>query len=150
MIINVRTGEVLDWSQATEEEILDDLRELEEVYQLAKQARDAARSVILDRMTRAGATLLLTDVAKVRINRTSRVSDQKLVEQLYDECPPQLRDKCFKVKLEPRKVGLNELAKLGSDWKEKVESLYVEVPYLKVEWQESQPNPNPSDSDTPF
>jgi hypothetical protein len=59
-----------------------------------------------------------------------------------------LRDKCFKVKLEPRKVGLNELAKLGSDWKEKVESLYVEVPYLKVEWQESQPNP--SDSDTPF
>ena len=119
MIINVQTGEVLDWSQATEEEILDDLRELEEVYQLAKQARDAARSVILDRMTRAGATLLLTDVAKVRINRTSRVSDQKLVERLYDECPPRLRDKCFKVKLEPRKVGLNELAKLGSDWKKK-------------------------------
>jgi len=39
MVLNVRTGEILDWSQATEEEILDDLRELEEVYQLAKQAR---------------------------------------------------------------------------------------------------------------
>ena len=138
MIINVQTGEVLDWSQATEEEILDDLRELEEVYQLAKQARDAARSVILDRKTRAGATLLLTDVAKVRINRTSRVSDQKLVEQLYDECPPRLRDKCFKVKLEPRKVGLNDWQ--NSAGGRKVESLYVStVP--QVEWQESQPNP---------
>lgn len=148
LAINLRTGEVLDFSQWTDEEILAELQDLEEIYRVAKEARDAARSVILDRMTRAGATLLLTDVAKVRINRTSRVSDQKLVERLYDECPPQLWDKCFKVKLEPRKVGLNELAKLGSDWKKKVESLYVEVPYLEVEWQESQPNP--SDSDTPF
>ena len=139
MIINVQTGEVLDWSQATEEEILDDLRELEEVYQLAKQARDAARSAILDRMTRAGATLLLTDVAKVRINYTSKVRDPKLVELLYKECPEQFREKCFQVELKPRKAGLNELAKLGADWKKKVESIYVPVPSLKVEWQMSQP-----------
>jgi hypothetical protein len=148
MIINVQTGEVLDWSQATEEEILDDLRELEEVYQLAKQARDAARSAILDRMTRAGATLLLTDVAKVRINYTSKVRDPKLVELLYKECPEQFREKCFQVELKPRKAGLNELAKLGADWKKKVESIYVPVPSLKVEWQMSQPELK--NGDTPF
>lgn len=148
MIINVQTGEVLDWSQATEEEILDDLRELEEVYQLAKQARDAARSAILDRMTQAGATLLLTDVAKVRINYTSKVRDPKLVELLYKECPEQFREKCFQVELKPRKAGLNELAKLGADWKKKVESIYVPVPSLKVEWQMSQPELK--NGDTPF
>lgn len=148
MVLNVRTGEILDWSQATEEEILDDLRELEEVYQLAKQARDAARSAILDRMTRAGATLLLTDVAKVRINYTSKVRDPKLVELLYKECPEQFREKCFQVELKPRKAGLNELAKLGADWKKKVESIYVPVPSLKVEWQMSQPELK--NGDTPF
>jgi hypothetical protein len=148
LTINLRTGEVLDFSQWTDEEILVELQDLEEIYRVAKEARDMAKNTILARMEQDGAKLRMTDVAEVRVQMTSRVRDARLVEQLHDICPPQLRDKCFRTKLEPKKAGLNELAKLGSEWQERVDAIYEQVPYLKIEWQE--PKGQQNNGNTPF
>ena len=148
MAINLTTGEVLDFTTSTDEEILDELKQLEQIYQIAKEARDMAKSVLLNRMEQDGATLRMTDVAKVRVQMTSRVREARLVEQLHDICPPQLRDKCFRTKLEPKKAWLNELAKLGSEWQERVDAIYEQGPYLKIEWRE--PEEHQSIDNTPF
>ena len=71
MLINLRTGEVLDFSQWTDEEILAELQDLEEIYRVAKEARDMAKSTILARMEQDGAKLRMTDVAKVRVQMTT-------------------------------------------------------------------------------
>ncbi len=134
MIINVQTGEVLDWSQATEEEILDDLRELEEVYQLAKQARDHAKSVLLSRMEQAGATLLPTSAATVKVKMRPGKPTQRMVDDLYTVCPDEFKNECFKAELKPIKRGLNKLAKLGTKWQQMVDALYQETPVLDIEW----------------
>ncbi len=36
--------------------------------------------------------------------------------------------------LRPLKSGLNELAKLGDDWRQKVEAIYADTWTLNVEW----------------
>lgn len=148
MAINLTTGEVLDFTKSTDEEILDELKQLEQIYQIAKEARDMAKNVLLNRMEQDGATLRMTDVAKVRMQTRNAVRDYRLVEQLHDLCPAKLRAKCFRAELKPRKAGLNELAKLGSEWQERVDAIYEQVPYLKIEWRE--PEEHQSNDNTPF
>jgi len=149
MFVNLKTGEMLDFAEWTDEEILTELRDLEEIYQAAKLARDAARRIIIDRMEQDGAKLRLTSVGKARLRKSSRVRDKKLVEQLYELCPPEMKEKCFDMELKPRKAGLNELAKLGNDWETRVNALYDETSYLVVDWEDPDPKAE-SKGDTPF
>jgi hypothetical protein len=143
MIVNVRTGEVLDSEQLTDEEIVQELKDLETIYDLAKEARDMARNILIGRMEADGAKLRLTSVAKVRLQTTSRVRDRKLVEKLYELCPDELKEKCFKHDLRPLKTGLNELSKLGDDWRDKVDAIYQDSYSLKIEWIEREPDEEP-------
>lgn len=138
MIINLKTGEKLEFSQMTDEQIVEQLADLEEMYEIARTARDIARSTLISRMEAEGAKLRLTPMAKVRLRKSSRIRDRKLVENLYKICPDELKDKCFKHDLRPLKSGLNELAKLGDDWRHKVDAIYVETNSLNVEWIEQE------------
>lgn len=134
--INLRTGEVLDFQAMNDEEIVEQLWDLEQAHWAAKAALDEAKAELQRRMESDGATLRLTPRAKLRLHKKTRIRDRKLVEQLYSECPPPLKDKCFALDVRPLKTGLNELAKLGEDWRRKVDAIYEESYGLKVEWQE--------------
>ncbi len=134
MIVNLKTGETLDLSQMTDEQIVEQLADLEEMFEMAKIARDAARAALISRMESEGATLKLTPIAKIRLRKQTRIRDRKLVEALYKICPVELKEKCFQMDLRPLKSGLNELAKLGDDWRQKVDAIYAESYSLNVEW----------------
>lgn len=128
------TGEIFDPSTMTDDELAQQLKTVEEAYDRAKMARDAIKTCLINRMDADGAKLRLTTAATLRLNYPSRVKDKKDVQKLYDICPEQFRPKCFAFDIRPLKRGLNELAKLGSDWQERVDSLYQETPSLKIEW----------------
>ncbi len=134
MIVNLKTGEALDFAAMSDEEIVAQLKDLEEVFEMARMARDTARAVLIRRMEAEGATLKLTPFAKIRLRKQSKIRDRKLVEALYKICPPELKAKCFQMDLRPLKSGLNELAKLGDDWRQKVEAIYADTWTLNVEW----------------
>lgn len=136
--INPLTGEVLQLASLTDAELVEHLSALEQDYASVRQALYAVRGEILTRMQRDGARLRLTPRAKLRVHYESRVRDRRLVERLYELCPESLRDRCFRFDIRPLKSGLNELAKLGSEWQERVDALYDQVPVLKVEWVEMQ------------
>jgi len=138
MYINFKTGGVLDFQQMTDEQIVEQLADLEEVYEVARTARDAARNTLISRMEAEGATLKLTPLAKIRLRKQSKIRDRKLVETLYKICPTELRDKCLAMDLRPLKTGLNELAKLGEEWRKKVEAIYTETWMLAVEWAKAE------------
>lgn len=135
MIINLRTGEVLDFSTWTEEEIVAELRDLEDILQTAREARDYAKSVLLARMNQAGATLLPTADATVKVRMRPGRPTQRMVDDLYKICPDDFKEKCFRAELRPLKHGMNQLAQLGTEWQKRVDALYQEVPTLDVEWK---------------
>lgn len=135
-IINARTGELVNISEMTDEELVLELKEQEEIYNLAKAARDSVRFALISRMEAEGAKLKLTNAGKVRLRSTVRVRDRKLVEELFKICPEELKEKCFKHDLRPLKSGLNELAKLGDDWRHRVDSIYQETNSIVVEYAE--------------
>ena len=149
MIINLRTGEVLDFSARTEEEIVAELRDLEDILQTAREARDYAKSVLLARMNQAGATLLPTPEATVKVKIRPNRPTQRMVDDLYNVCPAEFRDKCFKTELKPLKRGMNQLAQLGSEWQQRVDALYQEVPTLDIEWKPKENEDVPFEP-TPF
>lgn len=137
-LINLRTGEVLDFAAMTDDEIVEQMRDLEAAAWTAKVTLDAAKAELQRRMEDDGAKLRLTPLAKLRLHKRTRIRDRKLVERLYNECPEPLKDKCFAFDIRPLKTGLNELAKLGDDWRRKVDAIYEESHTLKVEWTETQ------------
>ena len=96
MIVNLKTGETLDLSQMTDEQIVEQLADLEEMFEMAKLASDAARAALISRMESEGATLKLTPMAKIRLRKQTRIRDRKLVEALYKICPVDLKEKCFR------------------------------------------------------
>lgn len=136
--VNIFTGEVLDLATMTDEEIVEQLRDLEQAAWDTKVILDAAKLELQRRMEDDGAKLRLTPAAKLRLHKRTRVRDRKLVEQLHRECPEALKDRCFRFDIRPLKSGLNELAKLGDDWRRKVEAIYEESHALKVEWVEQE------------
>jgi len=138
--INVQTGEILNFESMTDEEIVNQLETLEDLAMQAKSALDGAKQTLISRMIADGAKLRLTEKAKVRLLVQSRPSDQKLIEKLYEECPEQLKSRCFKFEVKPIKSGLNELAKLGEEWRRKVDACYKTSTSLKIEWVNRQDN----------
>ena len=134
MIINIRTGELLDFSTWTEEEIVEELRDLEDLLKLAIEARFHAKSALLSRMEQAGATLLPTSAATVKVKMRPGKPTQRMVDDLYTVCPDEFKNECFKAELKPMKRGLNKLAKLGTKWQQMVDALYQETPVLDIEW----------------
>ena len=64
MIVNLKTGEALDFAAMSDEEIVAQLKDLEEVFEMARMARDTARAVLISRMEAEGATLKLTPLPK--------------------------------------------------------------------------------------
>lgn len=155
--VNIVTGEVLDLAAMTDEEIVEQLKDLEQAAWATKVTLDAAKLELQRRMENDGAKLRLTPSAKLRLHKRTRIRDRKLVEQLHRECPDALKDRCFRFDIRPLKTGLNELAKLGDDWRRKVDAIYEESHALKVEWveeneqqvEDSQPAGNTAD-DVPF
>ncbi len=149
MIINLRTGEVLDFSAWTEEEIVAELRDLEDILQTAREARDYAKSVLLARMNQAGATLLPTPEATVKVKMRPGRPTQRMVDDLYKICPDDFKEMCFKTELKPLKRGMNQLAQLGTEWQKMVGALYQEVPTLDIEWKPKETEGVPFEP-TPF
>jgi len=145
-IVNARTGEVMELDAMSDEQLVLELKELEDVYQLAREARDAAKLTLISRMVEDGAKLRLTPVAKVRLQKSVKIRDKKMVDKLFELCPEQLKEKCFKHDLRPLKSGLNELAKLGDDWKTRVDALYQETNSLKIEWLVPEEPEEPEDT----
>jgi hypothetical protein len=146
-IVNARTGEVMELDEMSDEQLVLELKELEDVYQVAKDAREYAKFILQQRMEKEGAKLKLTPVAKVRLHSAVKIRDRKLVDKLFENCPEALRDKCFKHDLRPLKSGLNELAKLGDEWKARVDSIYQETYSLKIEWLAPEQPEEPEKSD---
>ena len=152
-LINVQTGEVIETAELTDDELVQSLRELEDAYAAARVARDTVRQELIGRMEEDGAKLKLTKHAKVRLQTTTRVGDRRLVDELYEKCPDSLRKTCFKFDMRPVKKGLNELAKLGEDWRKRVDAIYKTSSSLQVEWleeEESSESVENSEVDIPF
>ena len=148
--MNVQTGEVLDYDQLTDEQIVEHLADLEELATQAKAAVEGAKQTLMIRMEREGAKLRITPLGKVRLHKSSRAGDRRNIEKLYEECPEELKEACFKHDVRPIKSGLNELAKLGDDWKMKVDACYKESATIKVDWAlpEQEPEPEPEQEPT--
>lgn len=133
---NLLTGEVLDLTDMSDEEIVAALKDLQETLDSVKRAVRVAEAELMERMAKEGATLRPTELANLRLHNESRPVSKKAVEALYSRCPEGFKERCFAFDIRPLKSGLNELAKLGHEWRESVERLYETKQKLKVEWKE--------------
>jgi len=138
-LINFITGEILDFGSMTDEEIVEQIKDLEDAYAMANLTLKVAKAALIERMQKEGATLKLTPMGQVRLKATNRVVNKELVEALHRECPEPMKKKCFAFDIRPLKNGLNELAKLGSDWKAKVDTIYETTYSLGIEWANEIP-----------
>ena len=134
--VNVLTGEVLDFVTMSDEEIVVALRDLQSALDATRSAVRVAQAELMERMARDGATLRMTDIATLRLHHESKPVGKKAVQELYQRCPDEFKERCFAFDIRPLKTGLNELAKLGHEWRELVDKVYETTPKLKVEWKE--------------
>jgi hypothetical protein len=141
-VVNPITGELIDLETADDEVIMAAVKDMEDAVQTMNLALRGLRVVIQERMKKAGATLKITSMGKVRLRFNAKIADKRLVDALYKECPEELKKACFAFDIRPLKTGLNELAKMGDSWKAKVDSLYEQVPSLVFEWNETAAAPD--------
>jgi hypothetical protein len=141
-VVNPLTGEIVELDKATDDELISNIKDMEEMAEAISLALRGCKMAISERMTKEGAKLKISPWGKVRIRYSARVADKRLVEALYSECPEQMKKACFAFDIRPLKTGLNELAKLGAAWQSKVVALYENVPSLVFEWavEEKQVN----------
>lgn len=137
MHVNPLTGEVFDFAAMSDEDIVAALKSFQQAMDSVRSALRSAEAELTERMEKDGATLRLTNLATLRLHNESRPVSKKAVEELYQKCPDPFKERCFAFDIRPLKSGLNELAKLGHEWRELVERLYETRPKLKVEWKET-------------
>lgn len=137
-VIDLATGELYGKPEGMgDEEVLLAIKQLEDIAAKTSKLARSLRAEFLGRMVRDGAKLRLTPVAHVRVYSESKLIDKTTLGSLYDSCPEALRNKCFSIEYKPLKRGLDELAKLGSQWHERIDELYRQEPSLRIEWLDS-------------
>lgn len=118
----------------SDEDLLGFIRDMEETARKANNAAKRLKGELLERMMADGARIRLTNLAKVRLYEQSILVDKQSIHVLYDDCPVDLRSKCFAIEYKPLKRGLSLLAKLSSAWNERICMMYKRELGLRIEW----------------
>lgn len=137
MFVDKITGEVFEQLTEISDETLGDmLAALEEEYKEVRERYFQMRNAMIGRMEDRDAKMQLTPAHRLRLRKTTQVKGDKasrqLLAQLMGEVPSDMR-KAFSVEVSASVSGLKEIAKLGGEFRLKVEALLEERPTLVIE-----------------
>lgn len=137
MFVDPRTGQVFEQlTEISDEQLGDVLAALENEYKELRERYYSVRNTMIGRMEERGAKMQLTSAHKLRLRKTTQVKGDKasrqLLAQLMSEVPVDMR-KTFTIDVSASVSGLREIAKLGGEFRLKVDVLLEERPTLVIE-----------------
>lgn len=137
MFVDPKTGQVFEeLTELSDEQLGDMCAEMEEEFKALRERYYSIRNAMISRMNERDAKMHLASNHKIRLRKNTQVkgdkASRKLLAELMKEVPSDLR-KAFSMEVTASVSGLKEIAKLGGQYRLKVDALLEERSTLVIE-----------------